>query len=221
MAKYELMIRGACPPSCTASTTKEGNCHPTGKDIINGDARCRQLFPCDRAMILIGLGANLAMPDGTPPRRTLERALDRLRAGGVTVEALSRWYESAPVPRSDQPFYVNAVARVSTALCPAALLALLHRVEGQFGRVRGVPDAARVVDLDLLAYDDRVAPGTGGGPILPHPRMSGRAFVLLPLADVAPAWRHPVSGLAVAELIAALPPEQDVRPLPASRTPDR
>lgn len=164
-------------------------------------------------MILIGLGANLSLVDGTPPRSTLERALAALDAAGVTIDALSRWYESAPVPPSDQPPYVNAVARVSTALAPGPLLALLHRIERELGRVRGIRNAARVVDLDLLAHGDVVASGRDGGPILPHPRMCERAFVLLPLADVAPAWRHPVSGQGLADLIAALPPGQAVRPL--------
>jgi 2-amino-4-hydroxy-6-hydroxymethyldihydropteridine diphosphokinase len=130
----------------------------------------------------------------------------------------SRWYRSAPVPPSDQPWYTNGVARIDTDLGPAALLALMLRVEERFGRRRGGGGprfAARVLDLDLLAYGDRVSGGAGGeaGPILPHPRLHERAFVLLPLAEVAPAWRHPASGRSVAELIRALPPGQQVEPL--------
>ena len=119
------------------------------------------------------------------------------------------------MPPSDQPWFVNGVARVETALEPAALLAALHRVEAAFGRVRGVPNAARTLDLDLLAYGDRVAaPAPGGsGPILPHPRMTERAFVLLPLADVAPAWYHPATGRSLAELIQSLGDAEGTRPL--------
>lgn len=156
-------------------------------------------------MILIGLGANLDSPRHGPPAATLEAALAALAAAGVTVAARSRWWRSAPVPVSDQPWFVNGVARLETPLGPADLLALLHRVEAEFGRVRSIPNAPRVLDLDLLDYDGLVR---GAAPILPHPRLAERAFVLLPLQDVAPGWRHPVSGLGLEALIAALPSGQ-------------
>jgi 2-amino-4-hydroxy-6-hydroxymethyldihydropteridine diphosphokinase len=98
---------------------------------------------------------------------------------------------------------------VETALDPTALMAALHRIEDRFGRARRVRNAARTLDIDLIDYDGRVM---NGPLILPHPRLTERAFVLLPLADVAPDWRHPVTGRSVAELIASLPP-QDVRPI--------
>ena len=159
-------------------------------------------------MILIGLGANLAGAGYGGPRATLEAALRRLPARGVSVLQVSPWYSSAPQPRSDQPRYVNAVATVATELDPAALLRALHDVEAEFGRIRGVPNAARTIDLDLLAYDDL----TCRGPELtvPHPRLAERAFVLLPLADLAPDWRHPVTGKSAGALIAALSEDQDV-----------
>jgi 2-amino-4-hydroxy-6-hydroxymethyldihydropteridine diphosphokinase len=158
-------------------------------------------------MILIGLGSNLPSDVG-PPEATLAAARDALAADGVAIVAASPLYRTAPVPVSDQPWYVNQATAVETALEPRALLALLHRIEARFGRVRRERNAARPLDLDLLAYDERVESGEGGGPILPHPRVQERAFVLLPLRDVAPQWRHPISGLTVAELIAALPAEQ-------------
>lgn len=158
-------------------------------------------------MILVGLGANLPSVEG-PPRQTLELALARLAARGIGIVAQSRWYETAPVPVSDQPWYVNAVARVETALAPAALLACLHEIERGFGRVRTVVNAPRAIDLDLLAYDDRVE---AGPPVLPHPRLQDRAFVLLPLRDVAPGWIDPRSGVALETLLERLPPGQDTR----------
>lgn len=169
-------------------------------------------------MILIGVGANLPHPRYGPPRATCGAALASLaEAPGVAVAARSRWYRSAPVPAADQPWFVNAVVRVETALDPAALMALLLATEQAFGRRRGEPNAARTLDLDLLTYSELVtgessilAPGTGQAPAvtLPHPRLHQRAFVLLPLRDVAPAWRHPVTGMDVKALIAALPPGQ-------------
>ncbi len=163
-------------------------------------------------MILIGIGANLDHPRYGSPRQTCEAALAYLDGRDVRVRARSRWYRSAPVPPSDQPWFVNGVAGLETDLEPGALLALLHRAEAHFGRERRVRNEARLLDLDLLAYGARVS-APGERPVLPHPRLVERAFVLLPLADLAPDWRHPVSGLSVAEMVAALGPQEAVEPL--------
>ena len=124
----------------------------------------------------------------------------------------SRWYRSNPAPGSGGPAYVNGVALVETTLEPTELLALLHRIEAEFERVRTDPGAPRTLDLDLLAFSDAIT-GPGEIPALPHPRMHERAFVLLPLAEVAPEWRHPVSGLGVRGMIEALPRGQVAEPL--------
>jgi 2-amino-4-hydroxy-6-hydroxymethyldihydropteridine diphosphokinase len=100
------------------------------------------------------------------------------------------------------------VARIATSLPADALLARLHAVEEAFGRVRSVANAARTIDLDLLDFRGEVAAGGPGKATLPHPRLSGRAFVLRPLADLAPDWRHPVNGISIDALVAALPPNQ-------------
>jgi 2-amino-4-hydroxy-6-hydroxymethyldihydropteridine diphosphokinase len=127
-----------------------------------------------------------------------------MRAGGIAVAARSPWYETTPFPPSDQPRFVNGVAAVETRLAPGDLLAALHAIERGLGRVRTVPNAARTIDLDLLDYNGLILDGPEP-PILPHPRMGERDFVLRPLADIAPAWRHPVSDLSVGELLARLP----------------
>jgi 2-amino-4-hydroxy-6-hydroxymethyldihydropteridine diphosphokinase len=158
-------------------------------------------------LILIGLGANLPSTDFGPPQSTLEAALAEFARQGIEVVRRSRWYRSAPVPPSDQPWFINAVAAVVTERSPADVLTVLHRIEAKFGRTRRTRDEARVIDLDLLAYGDRVQ-GDGEGPQLPHPRLHARAFVLLPLAEVAPGWRHPLLGKTVEDLIAELPPGQ-------------
>jgi 2-amino-4-hydroxy-6-hydroxymethyldihydropteridine diphosphokinase len=163
--------------------------------------------------ILVGLGANLSSPRYGPPVATLEAALKALAARGLRILSRSRWWESAPVPLSDQPWYVNGVVDVATSLGPVPLLALLHEVEAAFGRVRSLPNAPRVLDLDLLAYGAEVREGPTP-PLLPHPRLAVRAFVLYPLADIRPGWRHPITGLGLPEMIAALPADQIVRPLP-------
>ncbi len=161
-------------------------------------------------MILIGIGGNLPSAAGGPAK-TCAAAIAEIEGRGIRVSTRSPWYETAPIPASDQPWFVNGVVGVETQLGPEDLLAQLHDIEAQFGRARTLANAARPLDLDLLAYGDLVR--TEAAPLLPHPRMHTRAFVLLPLRDVAPAWTHPVSGLSVGALIAALPPGQLIRPL--------
>jgi 2-amino-4-hydroxy-6-hydroxymethyldihydropteridine diphosphokinase len=103
------------------------------------------------------------------------------------------------------------VAKVETDLQPAQLLETLHRIERSFGRERGRRNAPRTLDLDILDYGGRVE---GGPPSLPHPRIESRAFVLVPLAETASGWRHPVSRRTAAELLAGLPDyAAQVRPL--------
>ena len=158
-------------------------------------------------MILVGFGANLPSPRHGDPVATCTAALAALERAGVRVRRRSRWYRSAPVPPSDQPWFVNGVAEVETDLDPAGLMAVLHGIERDFGRVRRERNEARVIDLDLLAYGDRVS-GPDQTPRLPHPRLADRAFVVLPLAELDPDWRHPESGLRARDLASRLPPDQ-------------
>lgn len=155
----------------------------------------------ERFGIFIALGANLPSAEHGAPRATLEAALPFLAREGVRILKRSSWWQSAAQPVSDQPDFINGVAEVDTTLSPEELLALLHRIEASFGRVRQARWDARVLDLDLVDYQGRELAGVNGGPVLPHPRMHDRLFVLLPLQEIAPDWRHPVSGAGIDTLI--------------------
>lgn len=162
-------------------------------------------------MIIIGIGSNLPTEAWGSPRDNCLEAVNRLKRAGVRVENLSPFYESAPVPMSDQPWYVNGVAAVATHETPEGLLQILLNVENKMGRIRGEKNDARIIDLDLLAFN-AVELDTESLS-LPHPRLSKRAFVLIPLSDITPKWTHPVSGADIGSLIAGLDPEQKIRHL--------
>ena len=163
-------------------------------------------------MILIAIGSNQPHPEFGHSLKVCDAAIDAIEASDCKVLARSRWFQSAPVPASDQPDFVNGVISVQTRLEADALLKLLHEIESRFDRVRSELNTARTLDLDLIDYNYMVNGGPTS-PLLPHPRMAGRAFVLRPLQDVAPAWRHPNMGETLAMLIAALPEDQICTPI--------
>jgi 2-amino-4-hydroxy-6-hydroxymethyldihydropteridine diphosphokinase len=154
------------------------------------------------AEVFIGLGSNLA-----DPAAQLREAVGRL-ARRLTVERISSAYRTEPVGLKDQPHFLNAVLAARTEMSPQEVLSLLVSVEAAMGRRRDVPQGPRTIDLDLLLYDHRVVDEPDLR--LPHPRMSGRRFVLAPLAEIAPGVRPAGAGGTVAELLAALPAAESV-----------
>jgi 2-amino-4-hydroxy-6-hydroxymethyldihydropteridine diphosphokinase len=151
--------------------------------------------------VIIALGANIPWRESAPAQ-TLRAALGALAQSGVNVNRVSHIYRSPAWPNPADPEFVNAVALGETALPPRALMDVLHEIEASFGRKRGKMNAPRTLDIDLIDYDGRVE---AGPPVLPHPRAETRGFVLIPLSEIAPAWRHPVSHKTAAELLAGLP----------------
>jgi 2-amino-4-hydroxy-6-hydroxymethyldihydropteridine diphosphokinase len=158
---------------------------------------------------LLAFGSNLG-----DRRRTLSAARKALkREGEVRVLRFSRLFESAAQGGPPgQPLYLNAVLVVATALDPVRLLSCCQEIEAEFGRERRERWGPRTLDIDILAYGDRVS--AGPGLILPHPRLHERSFVLLPLREVSPGWCHPLLGKTVPQLAAGLPDEDTIRPLP-------
>ena len=156
--------------------------------------------PGETPKIFIALGANIPSAAGLP-EATLRAALAALEECGVRVLRLSAFRQTPAWPDPADPPFINAVAGIETDLQPFALLGLLHEVETAHGRKRSAANAPRPLDLDLIDYGGRVERGAVE---LPHPRMADRRFVLEPLAEVAPGWRHPVTGQTVEALLAAL-----------------
>jgi 2-amino-4-hydroxy-6-hydroxymethyldihydropteridine diphosphokinase len=141
--------------------------------------------------VIVALGSNLQGAFDSS-RSLLEAALIRFASAGVAVMARSSWWTSAAWPDATGPTFVNGVALVQTTLPARSLLAFLAGLEASFGRVRGAANAPRTLDLDLIAYGRLVI--SVAGLELPHPRARQRRFVMGPLAEVAAAWLHPVTG---------------------------
>ncbi len=159
--------------------------------------------------VYLSLGSNLGC------RLTnLEQALNLLERGGCRVLKISRVYETAPLYFLKQPAFFNLAAACETALSPEKLLALIGRVEGALKRRRLFRNGPRTVDADILFYDGQIIARPGLA--VPHPRLAEREFVLAPLAELAPALRHPVTGLTVKQLLARLPEKGGARPLPGT-----
>lgn len=167
-------------------------------------------------MILVGIGSNVDGPWGGP-REAVEEAIRRLGAPPLRLAAVSRLLVTSPMGIRDQPNFVNAVARVETGLSPRALMRHLHDIELAADRRRTLRWGPRTLDLDLLDHDGALLDGSEGpgghrGPLrLPHPGIAERAFVLGPIAEIAPDWRHPVLGLTARELLAGLPEADEGR----------
>ena len=172
--------------------------------------------------VLLALGGNMPSSIGGP-LSTMKQAIEVLDQTGFSIQAISQFYQTPAFPAGAGPDFVNAALVASTSMPPEEALACLHRVEAKFGRERVARWGTRTLDIDLIAYDDAVLPdqetfrywlnlspekqGTlaPNQLIVPHPRLQDREFVLVPLAEVAPDWRHPILDQTLRTLCDALP----------------
>lgn len=185
-----------------------------------------------RSHYVIALGGNLPSYAGSPAA-TLKNSVSEMCSRGLVIRAVSRFYRTPCFPAGTGPDYVNAAVCVASDLDPWAMITLLHEVENTFGRARVQRWGERTLDLDLLSAGQKVSPdletyqrwqnllpdlqiqATPDQLILPHPRLQDRAFVLVPMADIAPDWVHPVLQKTTRDLLAACPQAEidAVRPL--------
>ena len=149
--------------------------------------------------IYLSLGSNLGDRE-----RNLRAAIERLGASDLRILRVSPIYETEPVEKTDQGWFLNLVVEAETTLFPLQLLARTQKIERALGRVRTVPKGPRTIDIDILLYAAAVM--HTGKLEIPHPRLSERRFVLAPLHDLAPELRHPVTRATVAEMLRAAPP---------------
>ncbi|WP_422054912.1 2-amino-4-hydroxy-6-hydroxymethyldihydropteridine diphosphokinase [Shimia sp.] len=181
---------------------------------------------------LLALGGNLPSQFGSPIQ-TLQESLIHLSRNDVHIRAVSRFFQTPCFPKGAGPDFINAAVSVETALSAQGLLTELHKIESAFGRERLTRWGTRPLDIDLIGLESQVMPNASvwtrwrdlpaeqqakeapSELILPHPRLQDRAFVLAPLMDVAPDWKHPVTGRSVVQMFGDLPEfaQKEPRPL--------
>lgn len=182
--------------------------------------------------VVIALGANQPSPAGRPDQ-TILAAVAALSEKNISIQCVSRIFSTPAFPAGSGPDYANAAISGTTIATAQELLNILHKTEADFCRFRNDRWQARTLDIDLIAFEDAIRPNTQvlrqwmdmpledqvrltpEELILPHPRLQDRAFVLVPMAEVAPSWRHPLTGKSVTEMLAALDPalKAEVRPI--------
>ncbi|MGE5277359.1 MAG: 2-amino-4-hydroxy-6-hydroxymethyldihydropteridine diphosphokinase [Acidobacteriota bacterium] len=196
-------VRKKRPPRTTRTSTKPRSWARSSRSRPKKKRSSEPRRPARAAYL--GLGSNLGNR-----RANLIEALAQI-ARLARIRRVSSFYRSEPVGYARQPFFYNAVARIAWPGTARSLLSRVKGIERRLGRVPTFRNGPRVIDIDVLDLGGAVE--RGADPILPHPALPERRFVLAPLAEIAPAWRHPVSGLTARQMLAKLPRRPRVRRL--------
>ena len=152
--------------------------------------------------IIIGVGGNINSDDGSHPIETCNKAISLFQNYSIKVQKQSKWYNSEPIPKSDQPIFFNCVVLATTILNEYYVLKFLHKIESEFGRRRNEINEPRSIDLDLIDYSNKVL--NNKNLTLPHPRAHLRKFVMGPLAEIKPDWIHPILKVNVLDILKKL-----------------
>ena len=152
--------------------------------------------------IIIGVGGNINSDDGSHPIETCNKAISLFQNYSIKVQKQSKWYNSEPIPKSDQPIFFNCVVIATTKLNEYYVLKFLHKIESEFGRRRNEINEPRSIDLDLIDYSNTVL--SNKNLTLPHPRAHLRKFVMGPLAEIKPDWIHPILKVNVLDILKKL-----------------
>jgi 2-amino-4-hydroxy-6-hydroxymethyldihydropteridine diphosphokinase len=185
----------------------------------------------DKIQMIIALGSNQQAAEASP-QLIVEQAIEALHGRGPVIRKISRFYQTPCFPVGAGPDYVNGACLLETTWSPSEVIKTLHAIEQEFGRKRIQRWGQRTLDLDLIGVEDLVCPSLkthdkwrnldlatqkSEAPtelIVPHPRVQDRAFVLIPMMDIAPDWVHPILGLSVSEMLDALPSGEKVDVIP-------
>lgn len=160
-------------------------------------------------MIIIAVGSNLSGVWSDTPYGMCQEAVHRLSKELQCCVKQSSWYQTSPIPASSQPLYINGAIAIEKKIEPLRLLTLLNVMEKEAGRERQQINEARPLDLDILDVNGEII-NDSPRLIVPHPRLHLRGFVLYPLRDIYPQWKHPISHKSVDELIKELPDDQEI-----------
>jgi len=149
--------------------------------------------------IIIGIGGNIKSEEGTHPIKVAMKAISYFKDYSINVTNQSSWYETEPIPKSDQPNFFNCIVLANTNLNELDVLKSLHEIEHKLGRKRSMVNEARIIDLDLIDYSNKIL--INKEIVIPHPRAHQRRFVMEPLAELDKTWVHPILKININKIL--------------------
>tara|TARA_B100001175_G_C19163066_1_gene473789 strand:- start:19 stop:513 length:495 start_codon:yes stop_codon:yes gene_type:complete len=163
-----------------------------------------------RRNIFISVGSNIPKDKSLSLIDNCKKAINSLKKYNIFLVRVSNWYKTEPIPVSGQPWFVNSVIEIKTMLTSKQTLNSLHEIESSYGRIRAQKNESRTLDLDIIDFNNEIS---NFSPILPHPRMHKRLFVLYPLVELSPNWVHPILNQNINTLINNISYKQKIQRL--------